>query len=148
MDFSNIPSGQPPAGTTSNLGPGAPSQQSAIIGTCVTMMIPTTCFVAMRLYVCFRITKTEAIENCAFQAVPFPPVPARGFSIQADLCADRFTDLCVVAAVSLIVNIRSNFVHSNEVHLGVFFRVHGIPDSSYVKLSSPLCFELEPLTMV
>ena len=58
------PAGVPPPGVTPNLGNGAPSQQSAIIGVCSTFIILTTSFVALRLYVAFRITKIPALENC------------------------------------------------------------------------------------
>jgi hypothetical protein len=68
MDLSLLPAGTPPPGVMPHLGNGAESRQSAIIGVCTTFIILTTGFVAMRLYVAFRITKLPALENCKYSS--------------------------------------------------------------------------------
>jgi hypothetical protein len=64
LDPYQQPAGIPPPGVTPNLGNGAPSQQSTIIGICSTFIILTTGFVVLRLYVALKITRIPALENC------------------------------------------------------------------------------------
>ncbi|KAF2188484.1 hypothetical protein K469DRAFT_748296 [Zopfia rhizophila CBS 207.26] len=74
-DLNLVPAATPPPGVMPNLSDSAPSRRNAVIGVCSTFIVLTTGFVAMRLYVAFRITKIRGLENLSYTSRHMWDVP-------------------------------------------------------------------------